>query len=155
MPRLQTPQGYYTATEVKRLLNVSDAVIRSYAKSGKIKYIIPPGRKQGFYLKRDVDRIVNEISAFLHMDEESTDETTFGLAEKEDLIDTGKIGIALFTPGSDVSPEPPEWYINASKKNPEMDYVLKRDEQLLGYASIVPFKVNSQKIYKCLEVESL
>jgi hypothetical protein len=155
MPRIQTPTGYYTATEVTKLLNVSYAVVREYANNGRIKYVIPPGRKQGFYLKKDVDKIVNELTAFLSLNEDSeNDGTTFTLASKEDLAEITKIAYTTFFPDRDIPPTA-AWHLNAIEKNPYMDYVLKKDNKIIGYVSIVPFKEGNEKIYKCLEVETL
>src|SRR5256885_17118053 len=99
MPRLETPKGYYTATQVKKILNISDAMIRSYAQKGKIRYALPPGRKHGFYLKEDVDKLSNELHAFLSTESEHTI-STFEKAKKEDLIEVEKIAMSLFAPNS-------------------------------------------------------
>ena len=58
------PYGYITSTEASRRLNVSESMMRRYAQQGKIGYLLPPGRKQGFYLEKDVDDIVNDLNEF-------------------------------------------------------------------------------------------
>jgi hypothetical protein len=157
MAKIQPPKGYIKATDVKNRLNISDAMIRYYVQKGKINYLVPPGRKQGFYLEKDVDKLYNELNAFLHLesDEEDKEETVFSIAGKEDLTEIIKMGIALFSPGSNINPEPPEWIVKALEKNPEIRFVLKRGNELLGYASIVPFNLKTEKAQKCLEVEFL
>lgn len=155
MPRLQTPPGYYTATEVKKLLNVSDAVVRSYAQKGKIRYIIPPGRKQGFYSKKDVDNLVNELTAFLNIDEEEHEELTFSAATEEDMQQIVTIGRLIFDPTSTRQMTPPEWQLKALEKNPEISFVLKKDNKVLGYINTVPFTAGNPKLQKCLVVDYL
>ncbi|GHO75589.1 hypothetical protein KSD_33600 [Ktedonobacter sp. SOSP1-85] len=72
MPRQQPPKGYLTSTQVKERLNVSGAMIANYVQQGKIKRIVSPGRKHGFYLERDVDKIVNELQTFFNNISEET-----------------------------------------------------------------------------------
>lgn len=153
MSKIQPPRGYIKAIDVKARLNISDAMIRYYVQKDKIKYLVPPGRKQGFYLEKDVDKLANELTAFIHMDE--IEDTQFVLASEEDMIETIKIGYAIFHPDRTPPTKTSEWHRNALVKNPEMNYVLKKDDQLLGYASIFPFKASSEKIYKCFEVDTL
>jgi hypothetical protein len=75
----QPPKEYDTATQVKEILNISGAMIANYVEKGRIKHVVPPGRKHGFYLKADVDRLANELQAFFDSEEE-TEETTFTTA---------------------------------------------------------------------------
>src|SRR5712664_3366092 len=139
MPRLQTPSGYYTATEVKKLLNVSDPVIRTYAQKGKIKYIVPPGRKQGFYLREDVDKIVNEISAFLSMEED--DKLEFGAASHEDLLGITEIANSFFSSDPDHDDLTiPEWSNEFLAKNPETEFTLKAGDTIIGFIGTLPLK---------------
>ena len=159
MPRMQTPEGYYTATDVKRILNVSDSVIRSYAQKGKIKYIVPPGRKQGFYLKKDVDRLVNEVAAFLSMSLEEEDKLTFTVATKEDLAEIARIDNRLFStvPSPEDSLEVPEWRYKFLEKTPETQFVLKNCDTIIGYAGLLPFRTDLSadtwtKILTCARV---
>jgi hypothetical protein len=154
MPKIQPPKGYIKATDVKNRLHISDAMVRYYVQKEKIGYLVPPGRKQGFYLEKDVNRLANELDAFLYRDD-AEEETTFDVAKKEDLLGIIKLGVALFSPGSNINPEPPQWIIKALEKNPEIRFTLKRKGELLGYVSIVPFKPNNEKAQRCLEVEFL
>src|SRR5437588_12077649 len=146
MSKIQPPKGYITATEVKNRLNISDAMIRYYVQKDKIKYLVPPGRKHGFYLEKDVNKLVNELNAFLHIEEEGEEEeSVFGIPARDDLREILKIGIALFSPDSNISPDPPEWWIKVLEKNPEISFVLKRQDQVLGYISTLPFKIGTEK----------
>src|SRR5215472_14944420 len=94
MPRIQTPKGYYTSTEAQKVLNLSGAMLRIHVQKGRIQYLLPEGRKHGFYLKKDVDRIANEINAFLDIEEK--EETKFLVANKDDLPEIVRISDLLF-----------------------------------------------------------
>src|SRR5690242_12084674 len=98
MPRTQPPEGYITATEAKKILNVSDSMIRVHAQKGRIKYYAPPGRKQGFYLKKDVEKLAADLNVFLDvgMEEEASH---FSRASIEDLPEIIEITRQLFGSG--------------------------------------------------------
>ncbi len=58
----QAPAGYYTAMQAKEKLDVSDGMLRTYIRDGKIAHFIPAGMKQGFYKQEDVDKLAREFN---------------------------------------------------------------------------------------------
>lgn len=145
MPRLQPPPGYYTATEVKKILNVSDAMVRTHVEKGKIAYLVPPGRKQGFYRKKDVDRLVHEIENFFALNEE-VEKAEFVIATIEDIPACVKLNREIFAIEAQeddavIIKKWSEWV----QKNPEIVYVLKRGTELVGISTILPFKPESRR----------
>lgn len=150
MPRIQPPKGYYTATETKQLLNISDAMVRIYVQKGKITYLLPPGRKHGFYLKKDVDKLANELHAFLNLDEEA-ETTEFTAATAADIPACIALNRELFTISSagDTQILTEKW-IQWLEKNPEIVYILKRNTEVIGIATLLPFKPDSVKFKEIL-----
>lgn len=150
MPRYQPPKDYYTSTEVKKILNISGAMIANYVGKGQIKHVIPPGRKQGYYLKKDVDKLSTELNAFFNLEEE-TETTNFTAATTEDLYACIALNRELFAIKDDESDETiyKKWAAWI-KKNPEIVYVLKRDNEVIGIATMLPFKPHSQKFDEIL-----
>ncbi|GHO71049.1 hypothetical protein KSC_099410 [Ktedonobacter sp. SOSP1-52] len=57
--------GTIEIKEVKEKLNISGAMVLNYVKQGKIKHVVPPGRKHGYYLEKDVEKLASELQAFL------------------------------------------------------------------------------------------
>lgn len=151
---MRPPKGYITVTEAKKILHISDAMIRIHVQKGRIKYLLPEGRKQGFYLEKDVKKLADELNIFLSLDEEE-EGSEFVKATKEDLKAVQEIGAEIFSPEIDVSSTPQEWRIPLMEKNPDILYVLKRKNQVIGYASTLPFKKDTDKITKVLEAELL
>jgi hypothetical protein len=154
MPRYQPPKDYYTSTQVKQILNISGAMIANYVEKGKIKHIIPPGRKQGFYLKKDVDRLANEISAFFSLEEEA-DNTSFTVVSAEDVPNCILLNKELFHEIEDddntlLSEKWTKWI----QKNPEVVYVLKRDQDVIGIFAMLPFQPNSEKLKEVLSADT-
>jgi hypothetical protein len=153
MPKMQPPKGYIRASEVKKILHISDAMIRIHVQKGRIKYLLPEGRKQGFYLEKDVKKLANELNIFLNLEEEEG--SKFLRATKEDLKEIQRIGAEAFSPEIDVNSTPQEWRIPFMEKNPDVLYVLKRENQVIGYASTLPFKKETDKVARVLEAQLL
>ena len=158
MPRYQPPKDYYTSTEVKKILNISGAMIANYVGKGQIKHVIPPGRKQGYYLKKDVDKLSTELNTFFDLEEE-TENTDFTTATAEDLYACIALNRELFTTQNRElfttrSKEDDETIYKRwaawIKKNPETVYVLKREEEVIGIVTMLPFKPKSQKFDEIL-----
>jgi hypothetical protein len=150
MPRYQPPKGYYTATQVKKILNISGGMIANYVEKGKIKHIVPPGRTHGYYLKKDVDALATELDAFFNLEEE-TETTHFAMATEADIIACIELNRQLFTVSASESDA-----ILAAKwtkwiqKNPEVVHVLKRDNEVVGITTVLPFKPDSEKFEEIL-----
>jgi predicted site-specific integrase-resolvase len=146
MPRMKPPEGYYTLAEARKILNVSNAMIRNYVQKGKISYFLPEGREQGFYLRKHVDELVNELNAFQVMQGKTS--SIFDLAREEDARDVVEITRILFgLRGS--SEEIINRGISWLKKSPQSFYVLRLEEQVIGFYVMLPLKI--QKIKNILD----
>lgn len=137
MPRMKPPKGYYTLTEAAKILNLSNAMVRRYVEKGKIQYYQVEGREHGFYQKKDVDNLANELNAFMVM--QSKTSSIFERATENDLKATVEITRVLF--GLRDSPEATlarrlSWY----KRNPELFFVLKSEGAVVGYFVWLPLK---------------
>jgi predicted transcriptional regulator len=163
MPRMKPPKGYYTITEASRILGVSNAMVRAYVQKNKIHYLLPEGREHGFYLKKDVDKLANELNAYINIEDELDVEYNekgekitcqFMPASKEDLPEIMKIGRALFSPHRDGIYTPrPDWRTPIFEKNPQTQYVLKYNTKVVGYATVLPFKQNTDKIERLFSAD--
>lgn len=156
MPRAQAPNGYYTSTEAQKVLNLSGAMLRIHVQKGRIHYLLPEGRKHGFYLKKDVDKIANEINAFLDIEEK--EEASFLLASKDDLPEIVRISNLLFLDRNsqdNVNSTVPNWRYETLEKNPETQFLLKTEKRIIGIATILPFKTNSSKVKEIFSSESV
>lgn len=150
MPRMKPPKGYYTLTEAENKLNISSAMIRKYVDKGKIYYLLPDGRKHGFYLKNDVDKLANELETFFELEEE-VKTINFTVATEGDIPACIALNRELFTVSNSESDEvlTKKW-IKWMKKNPEVVHVLKRDEEVVGITTVLPTKPGSRKFDEAL-----
>jgi hypothetical protein len=142
------PVGYITATQAKKKLGgISDGKFRSYIQDGKIERLIPPGMKQGFYKREDVDTLARETDSFW---ESSTNApvTQFQIAMPEDIPTIAAIDERTFNAGKEDA-EPKEaylrWiektYLRWMTKNPQVFFVLRnRANKVVGFAALLPMK---------------
>ena len=148
MPRMKPPKGYYTLTEAEGKLNISSSMIRKYVDKGKIHYLLPEGRKHGFYLKSDVDKLANEISFGL---EEEVKTVKFTVATEADIPACIALNRELFTVSNSASDEVlTEKWTKWMQKNPEIVHVLKRDKEVVGITTVLPTKPGSKKFDEAL-----
>ncbi len=150
MPRMQPPKGYIRSKQVQEILKVSPAMIREYVLKGRIKHYMPKGRKQGFYLESDVRKLANDLDVFMNLEEE-TETIDFTAATEADIPACIALNRELFTvrySADDVTLF--EKWTKWMKKNPEIIYVLKKGEEVIGIAMILPFKPNSKRFEEAL-----
>lgn len=141
MPRKPAPPGHYTATEAAERLGISVPMLYNHVRSGNLHRIVPKGRKQGFFLKSEVDRLRVELYGFLDTGQSQVPEPELkeefhflSTTKLEDLIECSSIAKEIY--GSEGTPI--ETRLAWMKKNPEILYVVRSDRRIGGYAYILP-----------------
>lgn len=129
---------YYTAREAQGILGMTYSALRNQVNAGTIRTAIPPGRRQAVYQKRDVDQLKKEMHAWVSRRQpELTAPTRFVKATEDDLPELVALADAAFGGGNTVSFEKRiEWL----KKNPDMYYLLKQEQQAVGYFALMPLR---------------
>ena len=59
------PSGFYTAAEVMKRLSIANSTLYHYVGIGKIRRVIPPGKKEGYYPKADIDKMIKAKELFI------------------------------------------------------------------------------------------
>lgn len=131
----KAPSGFYTAKEVMQKLGIANSTLYHYVETGKIKRVVSPGRKDGYYLKGEVDKMVKAKELFIL--QYASDTSTFDVAQEEDMQGITDLGIELF--GKSGAPSY-ETRLAQYRANPEIFYVLKQDDVLVGYLAMFPLK---------------
>lgn len=138
--RGKPPEGYYTAsTTRKKLGNISDGMLRSYIQKGLIERIVPPGRKQGFYRRDEVDKVARELSDSGDFTEKTG--TQFQVATKEDMPECVDLLVSVFGGGNTIERRQ-KWL----EKNPEVGYIVRSKGKIVGCAFVLPLtpeKINA------------
>src|SRR6185312_4760498 len=94
MPRQKPNPLYYTASQAKKVLNFTDTMLYNHVKKGNLQRIIPPGNKQGVYLKNEVDQLASELETFFVTRRHNP--SVFDAARKEDMKGIVELTRVLF-----------------------------------------------------------
>lgn len=136
MPKTaKAPSGFYTASEVMKKLGIPSSTLYEYAKVGKIKKVVPPGRKEGYYPKAEIDKMVRAKETFIL--QYATDTTLFEKAQEEDIEGITDLSVELFGKHGTANYEARLAQYHA---NPDIFYVLRQDELIVGYVGFYPLK---------------
>lgn len=136
MPKTaKAPSGFYSAKDVMRKLGIASSTFYEYIDNGKIKKVIPPGRKEGYYLKSEIDKMVRAKELFIL--QYATDSSTFEQAQEEDIEGITDLCIDLFGKNGTANYET---RLKQYHTNPDMFYVLRQDELIVGYVGLFPLK---------------
>jgi hypothetical protein len=136
MARQRKPaKGLYTAGEAIRKLRMPQATFHHYVKIGKIKKVTLPGKTEGFYEKAYIDKMARASELFAL--QYATDSSTFSVATPEDAQGIYEVIASLW---GTLFTTPVERRLSWYLKNPEIDYVVKQDDIVTGYTTIMPLK---------------
>jgi hypothetical protein len=126
---------YYTLAQVKKILGATDDMVYNYVENKVLKRIIPPGKKQGVYQRKEVDQLSTDLRSF--MAHRKTKPTQFLKVETlEDMIQCLEVSKAIFGPErGDITK-----HMKILEKNPETYYMVKDEDQVIGYTAIWPVK---------------
>lgn len=138
MPQARPPKDYLSAAEVKKILGITDGMLYNFVDNGALQRIIPPGRKQGVYRRSQVEQLARDLQVFISTREE--DKITFSKATKEDLPACIEIGTSSY-PNIQQQITPLEPRLKWFDKNPDMYYIIRRGEEVVGYTTIMPLKL--------------
>ncbi len=129
---------YYTAREAQEILGMTYSALRNQVNAGTIRTTIPPGRRQAVYHKRDVDQLKKEMHAWVSRRQpEQAAPARFVKATIDDVPELVALADAAFGGGNTVSFEKRiEWL----KTNPYIYYLLKQDQQAVGYFALIPLR---------------
>lgn len=137
MPRLKPAEGYVTAGEAVRLLEISDSMLSQLVKQGKLKRYGPEGRKHKFYKLSEVEA---ELAARQTFDAyaEAAPAAFFDAATEADMSTIVDMDLRTFA-----APFRVETYLGWLRKNPRSFFVLRAREAtgtLVGFACLLPLR---------------
>lgn len=145
MPQMKVGKGYYTAAQVKEKLGITQGQLYNYVRNGTLHPVVPPGKRNGVYTRREVDQLADELQIF--MDIRQKHPTTFEkVTTREEVFETTKISDYIFGGHIDTDRQI-EWL----KRNPDISYVVKSEGKVVGYVIILPLQ--PEKIKKILREE--
>lgn len=125
---------YYTAAEARKALDLTDDKFQYWVKAGRIKRVQIPGRKQGVYLRREVDKLARRIEATIIAEE--TEELEYRKASIEDLEEEYELSHLIFGKAAHTI----ETRRALMEQNPDIDYHLYDHDKLVAFINIIPFQ---------------
>jgi predicted DNA-binding transcriptional regulator AlpA len=131
----KAPSGFYTAKDVMQKLGIANSTLYHYVETGKIKKVVPPGRKEGYYPKAEIDKMIRAKELFIL--QYATDASFFDKAEESDIEKITELGIEIF--GKQGSPNY-ETRLAQFRANPDIFYILRQEELVVGYLGLFPLK---------------
>lgn len=132
----KAPPGYYTAKQAQDVLGMKASTFRYYVLRGKIQRHIPPLRKEGYYSKKEIDRLATELALFLHTEtEEEAPTTEVRLAQTEDAQGVVNVLTNMGWPTT-TAQQRIEWYAI----NPYIDFIALIGGEVKGYIHAAPYK---------------
>lgn len=140
MPRKPIPEGYLTSAQAAQVLDCSVGMVYNYERAGQLHKKIPPGRKQGFFVKSEVEALAAGLSEFFDIPQPEGEEPqkgnlVFSQATVDDMEGVYKVAASLFDTTTSAEARKP-----LIKRCPAGNYVLKRNGKVVAYIHIQPLK---------------
>ncbi len=145
----------YTSKETVELLNISPSTLRNLVEKGLIEKVVPVGYKHGYYTKKSVDQYHKESLIFDDLySSRQVEGSTRGkeirnkmikVTTIEDMKRVAKLSQEIFGIGEDLV----EDRMKIVERNQDTYYLLTREEDPVGYLSIMPLKKgNLEKVLR-------
>jgi len=145
-------QYLYTSGEVLKILNISSSTLRSLVEKGLIEKVTWPGYKHGYYTKKSVNQYLEEKLLLDDMypstETKERNKEQMVIARKnthphltkvetvKEMAECLELSQEIFGVGGGMEEE----RIRIVEKNPDTYYLLRRDEEPIGYFSLMPLK---------------
>ncbi len=132
-PDILDLKNFYTASQAQKRLGMSKSNFFDLVRKGTITKVRLPGKTQGLYPKTLIDNLAATIKTTLAQYER--DSSVFELATLEDLPIEVEIDLSLY---GRKGTTPLESRIERMQKNPEGNYVLRNEGEIVGHVAFYP-----------------
>ena len=128
-------EAYYTAQKSQEVLDMTYSGLKYQVSIGNIKSEIPKGRRQSYYKAKDVEQVARDLKSF-SVHRRNKPIQFVRVTTKEEMEKCMEISRALF--GSERGDI--EKHMKIVKKNSETYFMIKDEDQAIGYTAIWPVK---------------
>lgn len=138
-------KGYYTTGEAMNVLGVRKDMLYAFVRNERLTKHIPPGRKQAYYARQEVDDLARELRAFVAAGNGRAS-SRFVRCMPEDMEECAHLINALFYHYPTI-----ERWKQYLERNPDYGYLLKVDGKIMGCAFVMPLR--SERIAELMAIE--
>lgn len=142
-------KNFYTAKEAQARLGMNDNNFYYLVRKGTIKKVVPPGKKQSVYPKSDIDKLASALTTLI--DQYDREVSIFEKATVEDMPEEHEMDVSLYGRKTASIEE----RIARLKMNPESDYVLKNQDEIVGHICFFPVEPKSLEKFLAGEITEL
>jgi len=126
---------YYSAKKAEDILNMTYSGLRYQISLGNIKAEVPKGRRQAYYRAIDVDQTARDLQSF-SLQKKNKPTQFVRVKTVEEMVECMEISKAFFvSERGDINK-----HMRILGKNPETYYIIKDEDQTIGYTAIWPVK---------------
>jgi hypothetical protein len=128
---------YYTAEQARKVLGIDEQRLQYLVRRERIHRTNLPTYAQGVYLKKEIDDMVEQTEAIIIA--QAAEGLAFRKAKIDDLKEEYKLARTIFGTRAD-TPEIQQGKRAFIQKNPNIDYHLYDEGNLVGCIHIIPLK---------------
>jgi hypothetical protein len=129
---MKSVKNFYTSSEAQERLGMSKNQFHYLVRKGTINGVTLPGRKRSVYPKTEIDNLAAALKTTIEQYER--DKSVFRVATIEDMEEEYALDASLYGKKTATISE----RIARLKKNPESDYILENEGEIVGHISFFP-----------------
>jgi Helix-turn-helix domain len=126
-------KNFYTASEAQQRLGMDKNSFYYLVRKGTFKGVTPPGKKHSIYPKSEIDKFAASIKTL--MEQYGREASSFEKATPDDLQAEFEIDQSLY---GNKGTTPLEARLIRLQANPEGNYVLRNEGEVVGHISFCP-----------------
>ena len=137
---MRSMKHYYTSSEARQKLGMQVGAFYYLIEIGKIKKLTPPGKKQGFYSKHQIDRLAKERLMCASGEEEPG--TIFMKATQDDIYEEYELATLMLNGSAGYGiPAYTAWL----GKNPDTNFIVRDQGRLVAFMHVLPVEQKTIK----------
>ena len=126
-------EHYYSAREARQQLGVNVGAFYYLIDTGRIKKLTPPGKKQGFYSKHQIERLARErLRGIIDAEEPGT---TFRKATVDDIHEEYELAALMLNGSAGYGIPTYEAWLH---KNPDTNFIVRDQGRLVACMQVLP-----------------
>jgi hypothetical protein len=128
-------EHYFSAREARQQLGINVGAFYYLIDTGKVRRLTPPGKKQGFYSKHQIERLARERLKRIADEEEPG--TAFRKATADDTHEEYELAVLMLNGSAGFGIPTYEAWLH---KNPDTNFIVRDQGRLVACMHVLPVK---------------